>query len=98
MAATDVFQGILRNIENSNLNYSLSKTPYSASISLKSSFLKRYQVISKDNDLAVLENMPRKSTDDYDGGANTKVGAENLELRKEIERFKDATIMIGMIY
>ena len=85
MAANEVFHGILKIVESSNLNYSLSKTPYSASISLKSSFLNRYQVNSKDNDIAVIENMPRKCTEQYDGGANPKVGAENHELRKELE-------------
>ena len=42
-AATEVFQKILQSIENSRLNYSLSKTPFSASISLKCSFIKRFE-------------------------------------------------------
>ena len=48
MAATEVFQNILKCIESSNLNYSMTKTPFSASISLKSSFIKRFHDQHKD--------------------------------------------------
>ena len=42
MAAAAVYMKLLRSIEDSQLNYSMSKTPFSATISLKSSFLKRF--------------------------------------------------------
>ena len=42
MDASQTFSSLLRNIESSNFNYSMSKTPFSATISLKSSFVKRF--------------------------------------------------------
>ena len=42
MAASLVYMNLLRSIEDSQLNYSMSRTPFSATISLKSSFLKRF--------------------------------------------------------
>ena len=43
MNATDIFKEILQRVETSELNYAVSKTPFSATISLKCSFAKRYQ-------------------------------------------------------
>ena len=43
MNANATFKTILHQIESSHLNYSMSKTPFSASISLKSSFIKRFE-------------------------------------------------------
>ena len=42
MNANRIFNDLLKCIENSNLNYSLIKTPFSATINLKSSFIKRF--------------------------------------------------------
>ena len=36
------FQEVLENVENSNLNYTISKTPFSAHISIKRSFIRFY--------------------------------------------------------
>ena len=40
MDANHIFQNVIQYIEKSELNYFMSKTPYSANISLKSSFIK----------------------------------------------------------
>ena len=37
-----MFKKLLRNVEDSQLNYAISRTPFSATISLKSSFLNRF--------------------------------------------------------
>ena len=42
MEAATVYMNLIRSIEDSQLNYAMSKTPFSATISLKSSFLKRF--------------------------------------------------------
>ena len=42
MEANLIFQSILAAVENSSLNYLINKTPFSATISLKSSFVKHY--------------------------------------------------------
>ena len=43
MDANTIFNNIMLQIESSNLNYSITKTPFSASISIKASFVKRFQ-------------------------------------------------------
>ena len=42
MTAEKRFEHLLKSIEESNLNYSIQKTPFSATISLKCSFVKRF--------------------------------------------------------
>jgi hypothetical protein len=42
MEANSIFQDVIKFIEKSELNYVMKKTPYSANISLKSSFIKRF--------------------------------------------------------
>ena len=42
MEAAKVYINLIGNIEDSQLNYAMSKTPYSVTISLKSSFLKQF--------------------------------------------------------
>ena len=42
MTATKRFENLLKTIEDSNLNYSIHNTPFSATISLKCSFVKRF--------------------------------------------------------
>jgi hypothetical protein len=42
MEAKDTFHDVLKYIEKSELNYMMNKTPYSANIFLKSSFIKRF--------------------------------------------------------
>ena len=50
MDAAQTFMQVLRGIEDSKLNYSMSRTPFSATISLKCSFLKRFVNTSKNSD------------------------------------------------
>ena len=81
MDASEVFKAILQNIESSGLNYSLSKTPFSASISLKCSFILRRQGV------CISENFSTKSVQ-HDAIVQ-ELEAENLELRAEVDTLKD---------
>ena len=83
MEATQVFQSIMESIESSNLNYSLSKTPFSASISLKCSFIKRYEEFPP----VPVTNMnftKSLSTREQDDNAK-QLEVENVELRAELD-------------
>ena len=42
MDSVTVFDALIKTIESSNLNYCINKTPFSAKISLKSTFIKRF--------------------------------------------------------
>ena len=89
MEATKVFQSILGSIESSNLNYSLSKTPFSASISLKCSFINRYQYqeVPQVTNYDITKNLTAKSSDQDD--TVKRLTAENVELRAEIETLRN---------
>ena len=87
MDASNVFKNMLRNIEDSKLNYSMSRTPFSASISLKCSFAKRFGDASNKTDVESLEKLSRK---DFQLG-DTKVREleeENIKLQDEITKLK----------
>ena len=43
MAAYEIFNDVISYVENSNLNYFINKTPFSATISIKSSLIKRHE-------------------------------------------------------
>ena len=43
MDSVTVFDALIKTIESSNLNYFINKTPFSAKISLKSTFIKRFE-------------------------------------------------------
>ena len=45
MDATTIFYNLLKSIKDSNLNYVMNNTPFSAAISIKSSFIKRLTVL-----------------------------------------------------
>ena len=47
MEATATFNSVIDVVENSNLNYFINKTPFSATIYIKSSFIKRFEDASK---------------------------------------------------
>ena len=88
MDANSVFATLLRSIEDSQLNYSINKTPFSATISLKGSFVKRFSescqmsehrnvvnLISKD-----FQNVQKEMKDD-----TLKLHPEVDELKKDFE-------------
>ena len=61
MDASLVFDSIIRSIEDSQLNYAISRTAFSASISIKCSFLKRF---SENAQICDTQNMPRTNSQD----------------------------------
>ena len=50
MDANTIFKTVLHQIESSHLNYAITKTPFSASISLRSSFVKRFDKCEQNQD------------------------------------------------
>ena len=88
MEASNIFQDLLRTIEESNLNYSLRKTPFSAIISLKSSFVNRFNKIDNYKNRVLLPDISEEAK---------KIGVieeENLKLKaklKELDEEKDQT-------
>ena len=63
MDANVIFKNILNHIESSPLNFMVNKTPFSATISLKSSFAKRYDNVSTHENHAAEENVKNSLVD-----------------------------------
>ena len=78
MDANLVFKTILQQVEASQLNYSLSKTPFSATISLKSSFIKRFK-----GEPINYELVDANRTD------VEKLKSENSELKETVKSLKE---------
>ena len=92
MHANQIFNKLLRNIEHSNLNYSISKTPFSATISLKCSLVKRYseeksEVINEEICLTDSDNQIIKQK-------NVEFEAEILKLREKVKSLEEATNVV----
>ena len=85
-AATEVFQKILQSIENSRLNYSLSKTPFSASISLKCSFIKRFEEHPQE-----ISSLSPELASTRDTAVIKELVTENYELKAEVDRLNDVS-------
>ena len=81
MDAAQTFMQVLRGIEDSKLNYSMSRTPFSATISLKCSFLKRFVNTSKNSDGIELQADEKAK----------EVMCENDEIKEEIMSLKKSS-------
>ena len=79
MEATATFNSVIGFVENSNLNYFINKTPFSATISIKSSFIKRFEDASKHVKVNKIKEAEEESVE--------KLENENLIL---LERLKVA--------
>ena len=73
-----MFLNIIKSIEDSKLNYFIIKTPFSATISLKSSFVKRFCEASF-SDVSYVSEKHKKVRE---------LEEENLKLRDEINKLK----------
>ena len=89
MDANQIFQALVSGIENSHLNYKISKTHFSATISLKSSFVKhigealretKVEVNSKQVNLAGEKRQEVLNKDFED--------KEEIKLVRKVEEFK----------
>ena len=88
MDAKKLFNCLLSNIENSGLNYLVSKTPFSANISLKSSYSKQFSrndsFQSEPNLLSTCVDQPTKCEEDV----VKALKLENLQLKLRAELIK----------
>ena len=88
MMASRVFNDILNNIQSSNLNFCLQLSPYSASISLRKSFL-----TDKSGKVVLPDHVFPAETSDDDIAAlaskNFKLEQENSSLKKDLENSVD---------
>ena len=75
-----MFKYLLNQIENSELNFSMTKTPFSAMISLKSSYIKRFKslVVSQ-------EDVKNRAVDDVDA----ILEAENKKKKTELQNLEE---------
>ena len=87
MDASPIFNSLLRSIEESQLNYSMSRTAFSATISIKCSFLKRFAEAST---TGRTQNLP-SSKFQLDKNAK-QLEDENLKLQIEIKALKNTDI------
>ena len=83
MNATRTFNYLLNQVENSGLNYAVSKTPFSASISLKSSFVKNYK-LSADEQVEICPNVNIK-----DEKSDVRHKTDNFDLKEEIRNLQE---------
>ena len=85
MEPNKIFNDVLKTIETSNLNYSMTKTPFSAMVSIKSSFVNRFGVPqvekSKTNKIIKTEK---------DSEEINQLKAENLKLKEELKKMSEA--------
>merc|ERR1712129_166828 len=86
MAASAVYMNLLRSIEDSQLNYSMSKTPFSATISLKSSFFKRFPPNIHDVKIKKKEEATEEKKVKY------KAEIERLQKAYDVEKHKSAAL------
>jgi hypothetical protein len=87
MTAANRFQNLLKTIEESNLNYSIHKTPFSATISLKCSFVKRFSNIYDDS-----SNKSQQCQQNSEGTEKLefeKLKEENYAFKKELSELRD---------
>ena len=87
MNANQVFTNILQGIENSNLDYFMSKTPFSATISLKSSFVKKFKEAVKIEEKEFFESLSRKCVKQEENDMK-EIIAENLLLKAQVKNLE----------
>ena len=82
MDASTVLMNLLKIIEESQLNYSMSRTQFSATISLKCSFLKRF---SERSNISSIRNMMPKPNLLLDRHVEQ---LEAVKIQEEVEKLK----------
>ena len=83
MEASKIFNNILNSVETSPLNYWISKTPFSATISLKSSIATRYKNISFQESDCLGKSMKMTGSENTIIDENNKLKAQIARLEKE---------------
>ena len=88
MDPVTVFNDVLRYVETSKLNFIMNKTPFSATISIKSTFIKRFNATQSDTD----EYQGRKSVKKEDADHVVKSEnseAKDIKFRKKIQELEE---------
>ena len=81
MDTTTIFYNLLKSIEDSNLNYALNKTPFSAGISIKSLFIKRLSCVESE--------VVRKEVNGNNSEAKIVIlEQENLKLKERLWNYE----------
>ena len=80
--AAEIFNDVISYVENSKLNYFINKTPFSATISLKSSLIKRHKTAPE----------PEIKLKDSDYEENVKQENEMLKKKLEVDKEMNAVI------
>ena len=78
MEPNKTFNDVLKTIETSNLNYSMTKTPFSARVSIKSSFVNRFVEVPQFANNKTIEK--EKESEEI-----KQLKAENLKLKEELK-------------
>ena len=86
MDATSIFSDLLKKIEDSNLNYVMNKTPFSASISIKCSFIKRFG--SVESDVKKSEVLKEEDIAKDTEAKNALLEDENLKQKKQLKCYE----------
>ena len=89
MDAYNKFSNLLHQIETSELNYMVSKTPFSATISLKSSFAKKfkYSAIKKEESKDVQIDATSDTED------TKRIAAENQILKEAVKQLEESIVV-----
>ena len=80
MDATAIFNNLLKSIEDSNLNYVMNKTPFSAAISIKSSFIKRVGCVKSDMKKSEVVKKEVNANDSEAKNCNSRIGESEAEI------------------
>ena len=89
MEATKVFKKLLNEIESSQLNYVINKTPFTATIVLKSSFIKYFNQPTTSGEYIAVKTEPENKLENDDFNkklVNIKKEKETLESMLQSER------------
>ena len=89
MDANQIFNSLINQIENSKLNYSVTKTPFSATISLKCSFIKRFINSATNEENIKLETTFNAKKDDESGIAIEQLREENNKLKATVNNLEE---------
>jgi type II secretory ATPase GspE/PulE/Tfp pilus assembly ATPase PilB-like protein len=90
MAAIKQFEKLLKKIEESNLNYSRRKTPFSANILLKCSYIKRFSDLPNSKDEPILVRIQDSNFVSVKNLEYEKIKSENDALKKELSSLREA--------
>ena len=93
MDVSTVFQNVLHAIENSKLNYVITKTPFSASIALKRSFVKFYDDTPNTKNVMQIDLKKEPLEDNHDLNEKLRVLVGQMEKLESLAESKNLKMM-----